>query len=171
METDLLDDLNERLFTHYVGGAWRTPLGQVTRPVAGHGRVLGHIVRAAAPDMARAQALRCPTPDLARVRLAKSLAQAAQPLAADLARLAPNMLSAAQLSAIASGMLAPSGPVSPDVRSDPHGFGRWLGQRLQAGMIYGSTAQDALFAIALARLAQRANLPDGSFALLHDPFV
>ncbi len=53
----MLDDLSEKLITHYVGGAWRAPLATAAQPVTlVCGRVPGQIVPAGAADVARALA-------------------------------------------------------------------------------------------------------------------
>lgn len=64
MDQRFIAELNERLFTHFVGGAWRAPLGDRQVPVAqadgqadgqAGGQALGRIVCAGPADVARAR--------------------------------------------------------------------------------------------------------------------
>ena len=59
-----LAELNERLFAHFVGGAWRAPLSDRLLPVTGAaGAALGRIVCAGARDIARARGVLRQGPD------------------------------------------------------------------------------------------------------------
>ncbi|MFN4057469.1 MAG: hypothetical protein ACK4HW_04720 [Roseinatronobacter sp.] len=56
--TGLLDDLSERLLTHFVGGAWRAPFSTCAVPLPGRAGVLGQVVLAGPQDLARAHTAR-----------------------------------------------------------------------------------------------------------------
>jgi hypothetical protein len=148
-----LDDLPERLLTHYVGGAWRAPLGGQMCVVQGlDGRVLGHVVCATQADLVRAQAVSLPNPN--RAALAGLLRNSAARLAQDLDGLIAHAPDEGAIAALADRYAA-TGYFAPLL---PHDATLLL-----------PTARDALTGLAIARLAQAAGLPAGSIALLHAP--
>ncbi len=56
MDPRFIPELNERLFTHFAGGAWRAPYSDRHLPVMrASGEPLGQVVCAGPPDVARAR--------------------------------------------------------------------------------------------------------------------
>lgn len=166
MIPNLFDDLLERRFTHFVGGAWRAPLGQHSTPVSG---AIGQVVRAGPADLARAHVLRRPSCGAGN-RLGHALAQAA-PWIAPQMQAQGAAIDVDILNAIARGLQHPQSPTRAliTIRADanPEGLGRALSSGFAAGAIHTPTAQDALLGITLARLSEWAKLPPGSYAMLH----
>jgi hypothetical protein len=134
--TGLLDDLPERLLTHFVGGAWRAPLS--TRLV--HVPGLGQVVLAGPADLARARALHRSAPRQDWDRLGQALATQGPALARALA-----------------GMGFPTDPsvlarIPCAVREVPQDW-----QPSPAGLVH---------ALVLARLAQSLDLCPGALTVL-----
>ncbi len=152
-----LDDLPERLLTHYVGAAWRAPLGGQMCPVPGRGGVvLGQVVRATPADFARAQALMLrPGADI-RHRMAALLQDAAPRLVQDLAARMIDPPDLQSLTALAVQYSATG--ALPFAAGDG-----------TLSTILQPPVQNALLGVALARLAEQAGLPAGGLALLHAP--
>jgi len=151
------DDLSERLLTHYVGGAWRAPLGVQMRPVAGQGdQVLGQVVCATRADIARAKVLTHPPDGLAQQRLMAALHPIAPHLAAALAQRQPQ---------------PPDAQVLLDIAHDFSALGRvfHMVPDSRECAIYLVPPHQALLGVAFGRLAQSAGLPSGTLALLHAP--
>ena len=162
----MIEDFSERLFAHYVGGQWRAPFATDALTVACHdGAIVGQIVPAGAVDVARAVALRKPADPQAVVRFVKTLADAQDDLA--------------QLVALQSGEQPSRFTRAPSVEPCAQGavvFGATddLGAILDAlaasvsgGVIWCPPPSHALLATGLTMIAQRADLPSGSFSLLH----
>lgn len=148
-----LEDLPERLLTHYVGGAWRAPLGLQLCPVFDrNGHLLGQVVCTTAADLRRAQdvAVNHTNRDI----LAGLLRASATQLAHDLARLVSDAPDGAALQAMAERYVA-TGSFTPTLH--------------QSAAILLPCAHNALLGLAIARLAQQAGLPAGAIALLHAP--
>jgi hypothetical protein len=166
MITNLFDDLLERRFTHFVGGAWRAPLGTQSVPVTG---ALGQVVCAGPADLARAQLLRRPSPGAGQV-LARALAQSA-PMIAQQMQAHKAAIDAATLTSIARGLQhpqpVPCSIVTTCAKASPEGLGRALACGFAAGVIHTPATQDALLGIILSRLSQAAGLPPGSYAMLY----
>lgn len=153
-----LQDLPERLLTHFVGGAWRAPLGGQMCPVLGQGgRVLGCVVHATPADLARAR-VQSQVPDIeSRQRMVAMLRHAAPHLAQDLGRVIPNAPTHAALLAMAD-VYARTGAFGSDLRADPAD---------STFLLPGTDA--AVLGVAMARLAEGAGLPAGALSLLHAP--
>lgn len=138
--TPLLDDLNERLLTHFVGGAWRAPFSTKLVPLRSPAGALGQMVLACDRDLARAKALHRRVPERDWARLTHAAQSHAVPLAAELARLGfpcdPSMLRDIPV-------------VLREVPCDWH-----------------PSTLALLHAIAIARLAQRLSLRQGSVTVL-----
>jgi hypothetical protein len=166
MIPNLFDDLLERRFTHFVGGAWRAPLGAQSRLVAG---ALGQVVCAGPADLARAQLLRRPAPGAGQV-LGRAMAQSAPVLAEQMQALGA-VIDVPRLMALGRGLQCRH-PVTGSIQvictdTDPEGLGRALACGFAAGVIHTPATQDALLGIILSRLSQAAGLPPGSYAMLY----
>ncbi|MBR3369904.1 MAG: hypothetical protein IKG52_04665 [Rhodobacteraceae bacterium] len=173
MANDLYEDFSERLFAHYVGGAWRAPLG--THPIAvvtQDGRALGHVIAAQRADVSRLRNNLRGADAAARGRFADLIVQADASLAQALGAQG-TCVDAAAISQIAAGIRGDHGAVghpvcvTDAVGQAPSRFGRQLGRALCDGLVYCPPRTDVLFATLLARVAADADLPPGAFNLLH----
>lgn len=152
------DDLPERLMTHFVGGAWRAPLGTQMQPVLGQGgQVLGHIVCASAADIARAQALTFGPDDQTRRRLGDALQQCAARLAEDLQAILVTAPNARFIQIMAQRYVATGQLFTHESHSLP-----------QRGLVM-VPFEHAVLGTTIARIAQVAGLPQGAIAMLHAP--
>ncbi|MFU8898154.1 MAG: hypothetical protein ACNA7L_04590 [Roseinatronobacter sp.] len=168
----MFDDFSERLFAHFVAGHWRAPFGDETHAVLSHrGTLLGQVVAAGPPDVARAVAVRCGTDRQGCQRLADRVASAAEGLAQAYALQTGRALDLAQITQMAELIDAPAsargGLIFTAQDTELAAFGRALGAGLQGGVIWCPPASQAVFATAFACLVQQADLPAGAFALLH----
>ncbi|MDD7971225.1 hypothetical protein [Roseinatronobacter alkalisoli] len=172
----MYEDFSERLFTHYVGGAWRAPLGTRAIPVVTlDGRVAGQVIAAEPADIARlCKGLRG-ADTAALARFSARVAQAADDLAQALAMqgACPDRTAMVQLGAgigASDGNMRHPVCLHGSVRQAPQRFGQRLGQGLACGLVYCPPANEALFATLLTCLAAEADMPPGAFNLLHgDP--
>ncbi|WFE76379.1 hypothetical protein [Roseinatronobacter sp. S2] len=167
------EDFTERLFTHFVGGAWRAPLGTYAMPVTlQDGHVVGQVIAAEQADIARlCRTMRGADP-AARTRFATLIARAADDLARALAAQGANVGQTA-IAAMSGGVChdhrAGGAPVClcASVGHDPIWFGQRLGEGVSRGVAYCPPPNEVLFATLLAGLAAQADLPPGAFNLLH----
>ncbi|PZX47938.1 hypothetical protein LY56_00085 [Roseinatronobacter thiooxidans] len=168
----MFDDFSERLFAHFVAGHWRAPLGDETHAVLSHrGTLLGQVVAAGPPDVARAVAVRRGTDRQGCQRLADRVASAAGGLAQAYALQTGRDLDLAHITQMAEQIDAPAsargGLIFTAQETELAAFARALGAGLQGGVIWCPPAGQAVFATAFACLVQQADLPAGAFALLH----
>lgn len=148
-------DLSERLLTHYVGGAWRAPLGaQMVDALDQQSRWVGRVVIAGDADLHRALQLSCPMPADATARLTTLLQSDPEAL---LPWVTPD-----QILQPCDMKLDTTFPV---IVRDARPIAA-LRQAMATGAIYLPNPELALFGIALALVVQRAELPPGSFAML-----
>lgn len=145
-----MEDLSERLLTHFVGGRWRVPFATGHVPVLRpDGRPAGAVVMAGPHDVARAVSALRGADDRARLRLADALAP----------------LGLAE--AVSQG---PDGQGPAILLADAQnrtGLGAALGAGIRHGVIWCPPLEAALFATELAQRLQQADLPPGAFALIH----
>ncbi|MGP9789972.1 hypothetical protein [Roseinatronobacter sp. NSM] len=173
MSNDLFADFSERLFAHYVGGAWRAPLGScATAVVTRDGRAIGQVISAQKGDVTRLRAHLRGAGGPARARFADLVAQSGAALAQALAAQGTGV-EAAAISQMAVGIKGGHGAVghpvcvTDAVGQAPRQFGRQLGRALCGGLVYCPPETDVVFATMLARIAADADLPPGAFNLLH----
>ena len=168
----MFEDYSERLFAHFVAGHWRVPFSDEAHTVLSHqGVALGQVVAAGSRDVARAMLARRVADLQACQRLADALEHAAKDLALAFAIQSGHMPDQAQFALMAAFVADPphaNGGVLFTSR-DTHfeNFGRALGSGILGGMIWCPPVEQAVFATAIACLVQHADLPPGSFALLH----
>lgn len=170
----MYEDFSERLFAHYVGGAWRAPFGTIAASVVTRdGQALGQVIAAECRDVSRALAGLCGAGAGARHDFAALVAQQAEDLAEGLAAQGarPPTTAILQLAAALEGAEAGDSPVAliRPARDDLPAFGHALGRGLAAGAIYCPPVTEAIFATQLARCGAQAGLPAGAFTLLHCP--
>ncbi|MCC5959376.1 MAG: hypothetical protein JJU08_08540 [Rhodobacteraceae bacterium] len=167
------EDFTERLFTHFVGGAWRAPFGTRAMPVTlQDGHVVGQVIAAEQADITRlCRTMRGADP-AARTRFAALIARAADDLAQALAAQGVDVGQTA-IAAMSAGIChdpcTGGDPVCLCASVGHHAalFGRHLGAAVSRGGVYCPPPNEVLFATLVAGLAAHADLPPGAFNLLH----
>lgn len=170
----MYEDFSERLFAHYVGGAWRAPFGTIAASVfTRDGQALGQVIAAECRDVSRALAGLRGAGGAARRDFAALVAQQAEELAEGLAAqgVRPSTTAILHFAAALDGAKAGETPVAliRPARDDLPAFGHALGRGLAAGVILCPPVSEAIFATQLARFGAQAGLPAGAFTLLHCP--
>ncbi|MCC5991028.1 MAG: hypothetical protein JJT99_00750 [Rhodobacteraceae bacterium] len=170
----MYEDFSERLFAHYVGGAWRAPFGtKAASVVTRDGQMLGQVIAAECRDVSRALAGLREAGDGARRDFAALVAQQAEDLAEGLAAQGarPSTSAILHFAAALAGQEPVAAPVAliRPARDDLSVLGQALGRGLGAGVIHCPPVSEAIFATQLARCAAQAGLPAGAFTLLHCP--
>ena len=168
----MFEDYTERLFAHFVAGQWRAPFGSATWPVPGvAGRRLGQVVPAGAQDVARALAGLRGADMAARARLVQAvetaLPEVAQAVAVQSGQPAPEAMLDAMLAALRDAGPAPEMVLLTSQRTTLADLGAAIGAGVQGGLIWCPPPCQAVLATTLAKTAQVAGLPPGSFTLLH----
>lgn len=168
----MFEDYSERLFAHFVAGQWRAPFGDVscTVPDSGGGS-LGQVVPAGPQDVARAVAARRGANMAARARLVRAvdaaLPQLAHAVAVQSARPAPVAMLDAMITALRDAPPAPEVVLLSSVHTTLLQLGAAIGAGVHGGLIWCPPPCQAVLATTLAKAVQIADLPPGSFALLH----
>ncbi len=157
----MFEDYSERLFAHFVAGQWRAPFGAgcVGVPLPG-GRGAGQIVPAGPPDVARAVAALRGADLAASLRFAAVL-EAALPDLTDI--FAVPQTAAQRLQDRPAGGCIVLGSASTALPS----LLRRLSAGVLGGVIYCPAPEQSALATAISVLAQKADLPPGSYAMLH----
>ena len=168
----MFEDYSERLFAHFVAGQWRAPFGHTTCPVPGiDGRRLGQVVPAGPQDVARAIAVLRGADKAARAKLAEAveavLPQVAQAVAVQTGQPAPQAVLDAMIAALRDAAPVPGNVLLSSERTTLVQLGAAIGAGVQAGLIWCPPPCQAVLATTLAKAVQLADLPPGSFALLH----
>lgn len=157
----MFEDYSERLFAHFVAGQWRAPFsaGCVCVPMPG-GRGPGQIVPAGPDDVARAVAVRRGADMAASLRFASVLNAALPELTAifELPQIAEPQ---AQDSPVGGCIVLGSASTALPTLL------RNLSAGVLDGVIYCPAPEQSALATAISGLAQNADLPPGSYAMLH----
>ncbi|MGY6705747.1 hypothetical protein [Roseinatronobacter sp.] len=173
----MFEDFSERLFTHFVAGAWRVPYGTRALPVVlQDGRLAGQVIAAEARDVARVCKQMRGADAAAVARFSALISQAAEELAQALSQQGGVFTREhmQDLSVNVAGQAATAGQPSclgVSARQNLAQFGQSLGRAIAHGVVYCPQPHDALFATRLACIAQTADLPAGAFNLLHGDHV
>lgn len=161
------EDFSERLFAHFIGGQWRVPFATAAQAIACHdGTAMGQIVPANASDIARACALGAAADGKAVARLAAAVLAARDDLAQLIALQSGQRPAQAELHMPKADQTGPR-TILFGASDDLQVLLAALCAHLRSGLIWCPPPSHALLATGLTMVAQRADLPHGSFSLLH----